>query len=415
MNRKRIAMISLHACPLASKEGEETGGMNVYVLELSKKLSESGFIIDIFTRIKDKEKPKIVLINKNLRVIHLKAGPEEQIPKKEIIQHIPEFVKNFNGFKSSEKINYDILHCHYYLSGLAGLSIKETSKIPLIITFHTLGLMKNLVARNELETEEKERIKIEKTLGKKADKVIALSQSDGNYLQYLYEIPKEKIMVINPGIDTEIFKPIDKEKAKSIIKADINHKIILFVGRIEPLKAIDVLLYALKILYEKNPSLSFCLWIVGGKIARKNPVWPQELQKLEELAKTLNIRSVIKFVGQKPNTELPFYFNASEFVVIPSHYESFGMATLEAMACGIPVITTNVSGVSSLFDKKHQKLVTSSNNPLLLAKQMENLLINKKEHKNLSGEISKKVEDLSWEKIAKKITIVYRSLFETMN
>lgn len=413
MTNRKIAMFSFHTCPLASFEGKQTGGMNVYVLELSRELAKRGFRVDIFTRSQDKLQPEIVEFEKNLRVIHLKAGPQRTVPKKSLIQYVPDFVDNFNKFITEKNLEYDIFHCHYYLSGLAARLIKKTNhqSVPFVITFHTLALMKNLVARSELEREEKERTEAEKLLIKVADKIIAPSESDGEYLQYLYEAPLGKISVISPGVSGTLFKPVDRNKAKQHIGADLNHKIVLFVGRIEPLKGIDVLMYAIKILLRKNPDLKdVCLWIVGGDVSGKTRTWSEEMKKLENLRRTLNLSTSVKFIGQVLQKELLYYYNASELVVIPSHYESFGIAALEAMSCGVPVIITNVAGITDLLDKKHQALITSSNNPLLLSSQIEHLLTNSKEHERLSREVLSKVQDLNWGNISEEIIKVYNEL-----
>lgn len=409
MNKKRIAVFSFHTCPLAFEEGEETGGMNTYVLETSKCLSAKGIKVDVFTRSQDASQPKIVEVNSNLRVIHLHGGQETSIPKKELLEYVPDFVSNFFQFTSKHSLKYDIFDCHYYLSGLAALSIQEKllPKIAIVMTFHTLALMKNLVARTQEERVNQARIKGERLLIEKSDRIIAPGESDLAYLQYLYNCPKDKISVITPGVNTSLFKPIEKNPAKTKIQADINHKIILFVGRIEPLKGIDVLMYALKILLKRNPGFSVCLWIVGGDVSRCAKLWPEELKKLDILRRELSLETTVKFVGKKTQEELPYYYSAAEIVVVPSHYESFSMVVLEAMACGTPAIATNVSGSSELLDEKHKSLITSSNNPLLLATQIENLMINKTGHKNINLEILKRVKNLTWENSTKKLLDVY--------
>ena len=159
---------------------------------------------------------------------------------------------------------------------------------------------------------------------------------------------------------------------------------ILFVGRIEPLKGIDVLLYALKILRGTHPELKICVWIVGGDISHDAEEWPPELKKLSEIREILNIHTSVKFVGRKEPVELPTYYNAADLMVMPSHYESFGITAVEAMACGTPVITTDVTGVSRLIDKKHSNLITSANNPIGLARRISALLCDKEEYKKIS-------------------------------
>lgn len=403
MSLHRIALLSYHTCPLASQEGKETGGMNIYILELAKELARQGVAIDIFTRSQDKNNLFLVQIEPNLRLVHLPAGPQANLAKKEILQYVDEFVANFFTFMAEEKVTYDLLYCHYYMSGLAGMEIQKKLDLPLVFTYHTLALMKNLVARNENELADEKRIEIELKLAKKADKIIAASQNDADYLHYLYEVSKEKITVIPPGVNTQVFKPINQKLAKQKIGADPNHKLVMFVGRVEPLKGIDGLIYAMKILLEKDSQQQVCLWVVGGDVSQKPAEWSSELQKLEELRQLLHIPTAVQFAGQQSQEKLAYYYNAAEVVVMPSHYESFGMAAAEAMACGVPVILTNVTGISQLLDEKHKNLLTTVNNPLLLASQIEHVLKNQQSHDLVAKELMTKVQDLSWQNIALRI------------
>jgi D-inositol-3-phosphate glycosyltransferase len=402
MKKKHVAVISYHTCPLSDEEGKEVGGMNVYVLELSKELAKKGYILDLYTRMQDANSPQIVQVSENLRVIHIPGGPEASFPKKELGAYIPEFLTNFYEFLNQEKLSYDLVSCHYYMSGIIGMDIKKKLGFPFTITFHTLALMKNLVARTEDEKEDVERIKAELLLVQEADKVIATSENDAEYLATLYDCPYSKIEVLIPGVNLSVFTRMDRAAAKKKIHADPDHEVILFVGRIEPLKGIDIIIYAIKILLEKNPSLRVCLWVVGGNSSEIQDNWSDELKKLEKIRKVLKIETSVKFVGRKHQSELPDYYNAAKLVVMPSHYESFGITALEAMACGVPVITTDVTGVSDLFDKKHHALITSANNPLLLADKMVNLLTDEAMYQKTSTLVYEKVRDLSWESVAKR-------------
>jgi D-inositol-3-phosphate glycosyltransferase len=403
---KHICMILFHTCPLAFQEGKETGGANVYVLELSKALAKKGYTVDVFTRCQDETQPKIVSVQERLRVIHIKAGPEKTVDKKQLMPYLDEFAENILAFSKSENSAYTVLDCHYYLSGLIGLKLQEKMDIPLFITFHTLALMKNLVARSEKEVESRERIDAEFLLAQKSQKIITPSESDREYLQYLYNAEKEKITIITPGVDAKLFSPMEKGIAKKYVGAPINHKIVLFVGRIEPLKGIDVLMYAVKILLKKNPTLCAKFWIVGGDISQEVGQWTEELQKLESLRDTLGITESVTFIGRRAQKELPYYYNSAEVVVMPSHYESFGMSAVEAMSCNIPVITTDATGVANLLDDKHQSLITSVNNPLLLAEQLEQVLV----HETFvhMHDIAEHVKDLTWENAAEKVVALIK-------
>jgi len=405
-------MISFHTCPLASQEGKETGGMNVYVLELSRQLARRGIAVDAFTRSQDDLQPHIVQVEPGFRVIHVPAGPESPVPKKQLMQHVPEFVANILRFIAEQDAHYDLLHCHYYLSGLAGLELRRALNpdMPIVMTFHTLALMKNLVARNDPEREDVQRIEAEYQLVSAVDKIIAPSESDMRYLQYLYQADPGKVEVIPPGVDLERFHPIGRDEAKRALNMALDHRVILFCGRIEPLKGIDMLLYATKIMMTKNPDLKVCVYIIGGDISQPREQWSAELNKLEILRGVLKLTPVVHFAGQQPQEVLPLYYSAADVVVMPSHYESFGMAAAEAMACGTPVITTNVAGISSLIDEKHELLITTVNNPLLLASQMELLLTDEQKHRSISQNVVSKVKDLNWVTVCAEVLALYEGM-----
>jgi D-inositol-3-phosphate glycosyltransferase len=412
-----LAIFSLHTCPLASSEGKQTGGLNVYILETAKELGKIGYKVDMFTRSQNKKEPHIVQVSPNVRLIHLIVGPEKPIPKKLLLPYVQSFAKAFLVFSSKEGSSYDLLHCHYYLSGLAGLIVKRKLKSPLILSFHTLALMKNLVSKTDDEKGESLRLKAEFELVHEADFVVASSDNDAAYLRYLYDCPAEKIQVVSPGVDTHLFFPMPKGIARKDVGVKSNIRLILAVGRIEPLKGFDSLLYALKILLVRCPELRehVCLWIVGGDTSEPVGLWPVELRHLEKLRINLGIEASVKFVGQKSQKELHSYYSAADIVVMPSHYESFGMVALEAMACGTPVIISDVSGVSDLIDSHRAGLVTTVNNPLLLAEQIEYLEFNKNEHSNYQRKVKNVSIKYSWRKSAQGLQKVYIDTIRRLN
>lgn len=412
----KIAMISYHTCPRASAEGKETGGMNVYVLELSRALVRLGHNVDIFTRSHEANDPLILEEENNLRIMHIPAGPQSLLPKKQLVSFIPDFISRAERLVRSENGIYNIMHAHYYQSGLVAEKVLSKYKnIPFVMSFHTLGLMKNLVARDTLEHESQARIHTEFRLMKRGDAIIASSENDKEYMQYLYDAPESKIHVVYPGIDTSVFYPMDKEKARNYIGASKEHKIVLFVGRIEPLKGIDTLLYAMKILKKRNPEQTVCLWIVGGDTSEPSAHWPKTLKELTILRKTLGIsESSIHFVGRQPQTELPYFYNAADLVVMPSHYESFGMTALEAMGSGTPVIVTNVAGISSKVDVKHISHIATVNNPLLLASQIDHVLSDQSHAREVAEEAKRAVSGLTWDHAARKVMSVYRNITQSV-
>ncbi|MDE2025846.1 MAG: glycosyltransferase family 4 protein, partial [Patescibacteria group bacterium] len=251
------------------------------------------------------------------------------------------------------------------------------------------------------------RIAAEQQLINQSDLIISPSETDKLYMQYLYGGHAEKIAVVTPGVNTKIFFEQPTDQAKKHIGADLNHKLLLFVGRIEPLKGIDVLLYSMKILSERTPQLKVCLWIVGGELTLPEENRSDEMKKLNTLHRQLGLTNIVKFVERKAPSELPYYYNGADLVVSPSQYESFGITALEAMACGTPVITTDVTGVSDLLDTSHESLITSANNPLLLAWQIETLLTDTAAYQKASDEVRKKVQDLDWPLVAQRIINAY--------
>lgn len=218
-----IAMISYHTCPRASAEGKETGGMEIYVMGLSRALARSGHTVDIFTRSHEANDPLIIQEEQGLRVIHLPAGPRSSVPKKGLLRYIPEFAGELFHFIQNEGFGYDIVHAHYYMSGLAAEKVflkEKTLSVhgaAFVMTFHTLALMKNLVARDTLERDSQFRIHTEFALMKHASAIVASSETDSEYMQYLYDAPPGKISVVYPGIDTALFHPIDKGAARAYV------------------------------------------------------------------------------------------------------------------------------------------------------------------------------------------------------
>lgn len=406
----KIALISYHTCPLASQEGKESGGMNIYVLEIAKELAKKGYLVDVFTRMQDNTSDHIVQVTPNFRVIHLEAGSCAYIPKKQLIQYIPEFSKSLSEFIRKEGTDYDLIHAHYYMSGMVAIQLKDLYKIdkPLVTTFHTLALMKNLVARDEKEREDETRINAEFELIKRSRIITSSSITDKDYLITLYDCPGEKIKVVTPGVDTKLFYRIEKKDAASHIHENPKQQIIMFVGRIEPLKGIDVLMYALKIYMHRNPHSNLKLMIVGGSNHAKTT--DDELQRLKLLQHTLHIHPSVEFVPQQPQTELPYYYNYADIAVMPSHYESFGMTALEAMACGTSIITTDTSGISSIIDKELKDLIISANNPLLLATQIESVLNEPEKHAQLQKKVIRSVQTMTWCHVAENMANIYQSL-----
>ena len=262
----RIAMISYHTCPLATLGGKDTGGMNVYVRELTRQLGKMGIHVDVFTRSQDDHVPHVLHeLGYGNRVVHVPAGPEHPLPKKELANYIPEFVDGVNAFAKEKGIKYDIIHSHYWMSGLAAASLSDLwAGTPIVNMFHTLGEMKNRVARSEEEKEGPYRINGEKQVIRRANRIIVATLAELTQLRFLYKAEQSKMVVIPPGVDLGHFYPIPSDEAKLYVGLKPEDRMVLFVGRIERLKGVDTLIHAMCCLQLKDISRPVHLAIIGG-------------------------------------------------------------------------------------------------------------------------------------------------------
>lgn len=409
----RVAMISYHTCPLATLGGKDTGGMNVYVRDLTRYLGRMGVHVDIFTRSQDEHVPHVLHnLGYGNRVVHIPAGPELPLPKKELAKYIPDFVAGMEEFISSKGLIYDIIHSHYWMSGTAGLELKEIWSTPLIHMFHTLGAMKNRVARPDEQLEGEYRLQGEKEVLRNADTVVAATPAEVAQLQWLYQADVSKIKIVSPGVDTSRFYPIPKDEAKEFIGIPPCDRMLLFVGRIEPLKGLDVLLNAIAAMkvdgrYARSP---FCLAVIGGDPDANPETMSSEMLRLQEMRSDLGLDDFVVFLGKKSQDTLPYYYSASEAVVVPSHYESFGMVALEAMACGTPVVASQVGGLAFLIQDGVTGYHVPVGDPEALCDRITALLENSKLREELGENAAQFAQDYRWEKISNRIKELYQAL-----
>ena len=405
-----IAIISYHTCPLASKEGSETGGMNTYVSELANALAKLGHKVDVFTRMHGDNLNKVERISDNLRIVHLVAGEKKNCSPRSLLEHTKEFSSNFMQFKKDNSLNYDVFHSHYYLSGLVALNINtlQHEKTPVIMTFHTLAIMKNLVVRNSNESESSKRIDAELNLVFSADKIIVSCETEKSQLQFLYNSDLHKIEIISPGVNEEIFVMNKPSSPLSSLPNKPKVFNLLFVGRVQSLKGIDHLLYAFKIISQKYPH-QFSLTIMGGVAEElKNN---EEFTSLKNMVEFLNIASLVHFLPQCTQKDLATIYQKADLLILPSYYETFGLVALESMACGIPAIVTSNCGISEIIQKHLPSGLTfPAGNPITLAKTIEQLFNNPILYKNLCEEVYSLARHYTWHKIAKKTLVIYTNV-----
>lgn len=405
----QIAMLSYHTCPLATLGGKDTGGMNVYVRELTRQFGEMGIRVDVFTRSQDEHVPHILHdLGYGNRVVHVPAGPEVPMPKQELATFLPDFARGIQEFVHLKNLKYDIIHSHYWMSGLAAKELNVNWNVPIIHMFHTLGLMKQRVARDAGEREGEYRIIGEREVIRLADRIVAATPAELAQLQWLYEADIKKIVVIPPGVDISHFYPIPEDEAKEFIGVPPCDHMLLFVGRIEPLKGIDTLIEALSIM--RKDQVFVCLTVIGGDPATDQDYHRSEMARLQLLREKYGLEDLITFLGSRSQDTLPYYYSAADAVVVPSHYESFGLVALEAMACGTPVVASQVGGLAFLIQDGVTGYTVPADDPQALADRLTTLINDPELRQRMGERAARMARDYRWQRIADQVLNVYREV-----
>ena len=399
----RVGMLSLHTCPLAALGGKETGGMNVYVREASRELGRMGIQVDVFTRSQNPAIPRAVPLGTNCRVVHLSAGPEAPIPRETVYRHVPEFVANLEEFAAREGRGYDLLHAHYWLSGVAGLELRARWGVPLVQMFHTLGLLKNRAARSAGELEPGVRIEEERRILRDGDRIVAANPVERAHLVWYYGAPSERIAIIPCGVDTEVFRPFDPAEAKAALSLG-SERFLLYVGRLTPIKGLETLLEAVRRLRRHVRYRDLRLLIAGGDVDEPEN---GHAAFLTERVRSLGLAGAVSFVGPQPQERLRFYYSAASITVMPSYYESFGMVALEAMACASPVIASRVGGLTTTVLDGTTGYLVPEGDPRALADRISVLLDDEGLRWRVGREASRLATRYRWPCVAEAICQLY--------
>ncbi|MBW8682764.1 glycosyltransferase family 4 protein [Chitinophaga rhizophila] len=400
---RRIAFISEHASPLAALGGADAGGQNVYVGEVARQLSLKGYQIDIFTRRDEHELPKVVAFSEQIRIIHVDAGPAADIPKEELLQYMPAFTNDVLHFISSEQLSYELVHANFFMSALVAMELKKTLGIPFVVTFHALGHIRR-IHQGDNDRFPKERIAIEEQAVREASMIIAECPQDRDDLINYYDAQVEKITIIPCGVNTAEFYPVNKSVARSLLQLPADERILLQLGRMVPRKGVDTVITALAAVRCSDAPVK--LLIVGGDIDTAS-----ELQRLRELAAELGLSDKISFLGQKSREELKYYYAAADLFITTPWYEPFGITPLEAMACGTPVIGSNVGGVRFSVADGHTGALVPPKDPVALAAKITSLLRSPARLKEMSVNAVRRINKLfTWELVAQDIQSLYEKV-----
>jgi len=386
--------------------------MNVYVRDLTRQLGQMGIHVDVFTRSQDEHVPHVLHdLGYGNRVVHVPAGAEVPLPKPDLIAHIPTFVEGILQFARSKGLEYDLIHSHYWMSGLAAKHLKAAWNVPVIHMFHTLGQMKNRVA-GVGEAEGEYRVQGEQEVLKMADRIVAATPAELAQLQWLYKADTKKIVVIPPGVDVAHFYPIPKDEAREFTNIPLEDQNILFVGRIEPLKGIDLLLQAIGMMVRQGfvNRKKLCVTIIGGDPAVSRTEMSHEMVRLQDLRNEYGIGDVVTFIGKHSQDTLVYFYSAADVLVMPSHYESFGMVALEAMACGTPVVATEVGGLAFLIKDGQTGFLFPGDDPHALCDRLTALITNPTARELMGKRATAHAQQYSWREIASQLVGVYENM-----
>jgi D-inositol-3-phosphate glycosyltransferase len=396
---RRLAVLSLHTSPLAQPGQGDSGGMNVYVRELVSALAQAGVSTDVYTRRWDADTPDVVEVEPGFRVVHIEAGrydlAKEQLP--EIVDQFADGV----GKHLEQTGDVDALHANYWLSGVAGHRLKHDLDLPLVSTFHTLARVKAETGDSEPEL----RVKAEAEVIGCSDAILASCRAESEQLVRLYGADPTRIELVPPGVDHAFFSPGDRTGARAALKhLDLDDgPVLLFVGRIQPLKGLDVAVRALAHLGRPDATLV----VVGGASGIGGAA---EVDRIRTLADDLGVLSQLRLVDPQPHHLLSTYYRAADVCVVPSRSESFGLVALEAAACGTPVVAAAVGGLRTLVDDGVTGFLVEGRDPGAFADRIGRLLGDAGLAEAIGRQAARRARDYTWSTAAARLRRVYSDL-----
>jgi D-inositol-3-phosphate glycosyltransferase len=395
-------MFSVHSSPMGELGTRDTGGMSVYIRELARELSRHGHRVDIFTRSRAVRLVGARQLCDGVRLVHLPAGGAGPLQALALYPHLPDFSREFRDFYRRSGLHYDIIHSHYWLSAHVGSWVQEWWNIPHMITFHTLGAVKNLTGREAPEPDV--RIRAERHLAATCTRVLTAAAREKNHLVQLYGVSAEKVGVVPCGVNLELFQPLEKAAARRRLGLPQDAAVVLYVGRLAALKGLDRLLTAVALLPERH---GLHLLIVGGD----GPHAP-EAQSLRRLARDLGVDEQTALAGRVAHEALPAYYSAADVLAVPSHYESFGLVALESLACGTPVVATAVGAMESLVGDGATGRVVTETTPRAFADALASFLGRPRAATLSPSRIRASVEAFRWSAMAAAVVEEYRAAIE---
>jgi D-inositol-3-phosphate glycosyltransferase len=403
---RRLAAISLHTSPLAQPGTGDAGGMNVYIDQTSRRLAERGVEVEIFTRATSSDQPPIVEMAPGVLVRHIVAGPFEGLDKEDLPGQLCSFAA---GVMRAEARNapghYDIVHSHYWLSGQVGYLAKDRWGVPLVHSAHTLAKVKNAAMAAGDDPEPRGRIIGEEQVVAEADRLIANTAAERADLVALYDADPDRIDVVPPGVDTEVFSPGDRAADRAALGIGADEKVIVFAGRIQPLKGPDIVVRAVHRLAEWYPEHQWRLVIVGGASGTGR----RPGHRLHELVDLLGTGDTIDFRPPVQSSELARIYRAGDVVAVPSYNESFGLVAVEAQAAGTPVVAAAVGGLTVAVADRVSGLLVDGHDPDRWARSLAEIVLDPAQRDRLSVGARRRAAQFSWESTVDGLLAGYRA------
>lgn len=405
--KKRIALISVHGDPSVEIGKEEAGGQNVYVRQVGEALAKQGWQVDMFTRSSDRQQASIVQHSPNCRTIRLVAGPQEFIPGDELYGYLPIFVQEWQKFQLESGFEYPLVHTNYWLSAWVGMELKKSQPLLQVHTYHSLAAVK-YKSVSTIPRIAKTRLQVEKTLLETADRAVATSPQEKEHMRSLVS-SKGNIDIISGGTDIERFGSIARSRARRELGIAPETKVVLYAGSFDPRSGIQTLVRAVSLSAVPKADLKL---IIGGRW-RAGESDGKERDRIGSIVEELGLSDITSFPGGLSRDILPAYYAAADVCVVPSHYEPLGLVALEAMACGTPVIASDVGGLQYTVVPQETGLLAPPKNEAVFADAIDRLLGDSLWRQQLGHTARRRVETyFSWDCIASQLSQLYTQLLQ---
>ncbi len=395
----------MHTSPTASLGQNANGGLNVYVREVCTAFSDRGIATDIFTRKQSTDDPNVEQLAPLSRVIYLPAG--NGLDKYSLFREVPSFAERVMDFAAGENINYDLLYSHYWLSGEVACLLRPQLAAGWAHIAHTLGLVKNRTLAAGARPEPQLRIHVEGELAQQADLLIASTSDEANELTDAYGADPERVFMVPPGVDLATFQPMDRAVARRELGYG-SERVLLFVGRLERLKGVEVAIRALALLRDRQHD-DVRLLILGEDSHEGDE---SEKDRLKAIASETGVRDRVDFVGSVAHHELPYFYAAADVCVMPSYSESFGLVALEAQACGCPVVASGVSGLRSVVRDEVSGYLIDEHDPAAYAERIGRLLADRELAQQMGRRGSLLAQRFSWKRTADRLEELFGTVVE---